>query len=264
MLHVLCAEKLAWHTTGCMRPQSCASPLFSHGHKPIELARPTAARRTCQLTRRPATPSAWTHPTRCARLRSLASTMHTPPRAGMHRPAAGVRRSPSRAVASGADSRAPAPAWYRLPCSSIRTCIHACTHTCVGWVHPTSCPAQYEVQDIQGDASLFDALGVGLGRHEMVDVALAAKALGQDPRRGVATVRCGAACPWGRAWRAPRAPRRRGWQAAHPCWDEAVHISCHACAAHARAGTLPLHSPCTITFQLLWQVPRHAWGLLRV
>ena len=48
---------------------------------------------------------------------------------------------------------------------------------------------QYECQDIQGDASLFEALGVGLSRSEMVDVALAAKAVGQDPRRGVATVR---------------------------------------------------------------------------
>ena len=49
---------------------------------------------------------------------------------------------------------------------------------------------QYECEDIQGDAALFEALGVGLGRAEMTDIALAAKRLGQDPRRGVATVRC--------------------------------------------------------------------------
>jgi radial spoke head protein 4A len=54
---------------------------------------------------------------------------------------------------------------------------------------PRPAPKQYECEDIQGDAALFESLGVGLGRREMVDVALAAKRLGQDPRRGVATVR---------------------------------------------------------------------------
>ncbi|KAF8066356.1 RSP4 [Scenedesmus sp. PABB004] len=49
--------------------------------------------------------------------------------------------------------------------------------------------AQYECEDIQGDAALFSALGVGLGRAEMTDVALAVKRLGEDPRKGVATVR---------------------------------------------------------------------------
>lgn len=47
---------------------------------------------------------------------------------------------------------------------------------------------QYECEDILGDAALFDALGVGLGRAEMMDVALAVKKLGEDPRKGVATV----------------------------------------------------------------------------
>jgi hypothetical protein len=47
---------------------------------------------------------------------------------------------------------------------------------------------QYECEDILGDAALFDALGVGLGRREMVDVALAVKKLGEDPRKAVATV----------------------------------------------------------------------------
>ncbi|KAI8464163.1 MAG: flagellar radial spoke protein 4 [Monoraphidium minutum] len=50
-------------------------------------------------------------------------------------------------------------------------------------------PNEYECEDIQGDAALLEALGVGLGRCEAVDVALAAKRLGQDPRHGVATVR---------------------------------------------------------------------------
>jgi hypothetical protein len=49
--------------------------------------------------------------------------------------------------------------------------------------------AQYECEDILGDAALFDALGVGLGRREMMDVALAVKKLGEDPRKAVATVR---------------------------------------------------------------------------
>lgn len=63
--------------------------------------------------------------------------------------------------------------------------MHATTH------HATHPPPQYECEDIQGDAALFESLGVGLSRREMVDVALAAKRLGQDPGRGVATVRCG-------------------------------------------------------------------------
>lgn len=47
---------------------------------------------------------------------------------------------------------------------------------------------QYECEDILGDAALFDALGVGLGRAEMMDVALAVKKLGEDPKKGIATV----------------------------------------------------------------------------
>ncbi len=39
-----------------------------------------------------------------------------------------------------------------------------------------------------GDGVLFDALGVGLGREEMMNVALAVKRLGEDPKLGVATV----------------------------------------------------------------------------
>jgi hypothetical protein len=37
---------------------------------------------------------------------------------------------------------------------------------------------------------MFEALGVGLGRAEMMDVSRAVKRLGEDPRKGVATVRC--------------------------------------------------------------------------
>ena len=39
------------------------------------------------------------------------------------------------------------------------------------------------------DGALFDSLGVGLGRQEMYNVALAVKKLGEDPKRAVATVR---------------------------------------------------------------------------
>lgn len=47
---------------------------------------------------------------------------------------------------------------------------------------------QYECEDILGDAALFDGLGVGLGRPAMMDVAMAVKKLGEDPKKGVATV----------------------------------------------------------------------------
>ncbi|WIA22916.1 hypothetical protein OEZ86_009852 [Tetradesmus obliquus] len=50
-------------------------------------------------------------------------------------------------------------------------------------------PNEYECEDILGDAALFDALGLGLGRREMMDVALAVKKLGEDPRKAVTTVR---------------------------------------------------------------------------
>lgn len=47
---------------------------------------------------------------------------------------------------------------------------------------------QYECEDALGDSLLFDALGVGLGRTEMVNVALAVKKLGEDPQKAVDTV----------------------------------------------------------------------------
>eukprot|EP00877_Chromochloris_zofingiensis_P003995 jgi/Chrzof1/13597/Cz08g03200.t1 len=50
-------------------------------------------------------------------------------------------------------------------------------------------PNEYECEDILQDATLFDGLGVGLGRAEMMNVMLAAKKLGEDPKRAVATVR---------------------------------------------------------------------------
>lgn len=45
------------------------------------------------------------------------------------------------------------------------------------------------MDDVVGDGVLFDALGVGLGRQEMYNIALAVKKLGEDPRKSVATVR---------------------------------------------------------------------------
>jgi hypothetical protein len=54
---------------------------------------------------------------------------------------------------------------------------------------PMDAPNEYEGDDALGGAALLEALGAGLGRGEMTDVTLAAKRLGQDPRRGVATVR---------------------------------------------------------------------------
>lgn len=75
--------------------------------------------------------------------------------------------------------------------ASMRACKHpTLTHNGCNTHSHTHARPQYECEDIQGDAGLFEALGVGLGRREMVDVALAAKRLGQDPKLGVATVRC--------------------------------------------------------------------------
>jgi hypothetical protein len=49
--------------------------------------------------------------------------------------------------------------------------------------------AQYEWDDVLAASMLFEALGVGLGRTAMMDVARAAQRLGEDPARRVATVR---------------------------------------------------------------------------
>jgi radial spoke head protein 4/6 len=48
---------------------------------------------------------------------------------------------------------------------------------------------QFEADDVTGAANLFDALGVGLGRLEMYNAALALKRLGESTKRGVATAR---------------------------------------------------------------------------
>ncbi|KAF5843246.1 radial spokehead-like protein [Dunaliella salina] len=47
----------------------------------------------------------------------------------------------------------------------------------------------YEAEDVVGNGRLFDALGVGLGTHEMYNIALTLKKLGEDPKRGVQNVR---------------------------------------------------------------------------
>lgn len=39
------------------------------------------------------------------------------------------------------------------------------------------------------EGNLFDAVGVGLGRHEMYAVAMAIKQLGEDPKRGLKSIR---------------------------------------------------------------------------
>ncbi|KAJ9522652.1 hypothetical protein QJQ45_019729, partial [Haematococcus lacustris] len=50
-------------------------------------------------------------------------------------------------------------------------------------------PNDYEAEDVVGDGMLLDAVGVGLGRAEMYNIALAVKKLGEDAKRGVARVR---------------------------------------------------------------------------
>jgi hypothetical protein len=50
---------------------------------------------------------------------------------------------------------------------------------------------QYQCEDVLGDGQLLDALGVGLGRTDMVNVALAVKKLGEDPKKNVDTVSAG-------------------------------------------------------------------------
>eukprot|EP00951_Prasinocladus_malaysianus_P028269 scaffold257073_cov49-Prasinocladus_malaysianus.AAC.1 len=50
-------------------------------------------------------------------------------------------------------------------------------------------PNEFECEDVWRDAQLFDALGVGLGLDEMYNVMLAVKRLGEDPAKGIATVR---------------------------------------------------------------------------
>lgn len=50
-------------------------------------------------------------------------------------------------------------------------------------------PNEYECEDAMMAATLFDSVGVGLGKQEMVNVMLAVKKLGEDPKKGVQTVR---------------------------------------------------------------------------
>lgn len=51
------------------------------------------------------------------------------------------------------------------------------------------CCVQFEMEfDPAQDGQLFDALGVGLGRQEMYSISLAVKKLGEDAKRGVASV----------------------------------------------------------------------------
>jgi len=50
-------------------------------------------------------------------------------------------------------------------------------------------PNEFECEDCWRDAQMFDALGVGLGLDEMYNVMLGVKRLGEDPTKGIATVR---------------------------------------------------------------------------
>ncbi len=90
-----------------------------------------------------------------------------------------------RAYAEGQQARACVRGFALATCTLLLYPDHDCnTHTCVCvW------RTQFEMDDVLGDAALFDALGVGLGRQEAYNVALACKKLGEDPKRAVATVR---------------------------------------------------------------------------
>ncbi|GMH45997.1 hypothetical protein BSKO_13961 [Bryopsis sp. KO-2023] len=50
-------------------------------------------------------------------------------------------------------------------------------------------PNEYECEDVVGDSNLFESVGVGLGQNDMYNVMLMVKQLGEDPKKGVATVR---------------------------------------------------------------------------
>lgn len=50
-------------------------------------------------------------------------------------------------------------------------------------------PNEYTCDDIKADAVMFESLGVGIGKEDMYGVMLAAKALGEEPKRRIASVR---------------------------------------------------------------------------
>lgn len=49
--------------------------------------------------------------------------------------------------------------------------------------------AQFASGNVVAEANLFESLGVGLGRHEMYGISLAIKQLGEDPKRGIKSIR---------------------------------------------------------------------------
>ena len=55
-------------------------------------------------------------------------------------------------------------------------------------------PNDFETENFLAQASLFEAIGVGLGRKELYEVAQAVRRLGEDPDAKVATVRFFGAC----------------------------------------------------------------------
>ena len=81
----------------------------------------------------------------------------------------------------------------------VLACVCACVRSVDMHIHahtrpaftplPRPLPAQYETEDTLMAGMLFELLGVGLGKQEMYGIALAVKKLGEDPKRGVQTVR---------------------------------------------------------------------------
>ena len=55
--------------------------------------------------------------------------------------------------------------------------------------HRTARPPQFDSESVAGASVVMDSLGVGLGREEMVNVALTIKRLGEDPKAAAASVR---------------------------------------------------------------------------
>ncbi|GLI63341.1 hypothetical protein VaNZ11_006263 [Volvox africanus] len=58
-----------------------------------------------------------------------------------------------------------------------------------GEPYPADPPNEFEVENMSGAAMVLDCLGVGLGRETGINIALAAKRIGEDPKLAVKSVR---------------------------------------------------------------------------